>query len=98
MSDDPMPDRSMAHRDKIEWMIESAGWAFEPVGARVDTDPPQPPYGYTIGLEQAYGFPEVVVFGMTPANARESRPLLRPALLHATGARATAQASLQTIR
>lgn len=70
MSDDPMPDRSMAHREKIDWMIETAGWAFEPVGARVDTDPPRPPYGYTIGLEQAYGFPEVVVFGMTPANAR----------------------------
>ena len=58
-----MPDRSMAHREKIEWMIESAGWAFEAVAAHVDSVPPAPPRGYTVGLEDRFGFPEVAVFG-----------------------------------
>ncbi len=60
----------MAHVEKIDWMIESAGWAFETVSARIDTLPPSPPYGYTIGLEDRFAFPEVVVFGMTGAAAR----------------------------
>jgi hypothetical protein len=70
MDNDPVPDRTMAHVEKIEWMIESAGWAFEAVSARIDPSPPAPPYGYTIGLEDRYHFPEVIVFGMTAAAAR----------------------------
>ena len=34
---------------------------------------------------------------LEPALAREARPLLRPALLHATGAGATAQAALKKL-
>jgi Domain of unknown function (DUF4262) len=70
MSGDVFPDRGMEHRDKIAWMIESAGWAIEPVPPRPDLDPPVPGYAYTIGLETAFGFPEVVVFGLTPVAAR----------------------------
>ena len=70
MDHDPVPDRSMAHREKIEWMIETSGWAFEAIAARVDSLPPEPPLSYTIGLEERFRFPEVVVFGMTPAAAR----------------------------
>jgi Domain of unknown function (DUF4262) len=64
-----MPDRSMEHRDKIAWMIETRGWAIEPVGPHPETDPPSPPYAYTIGFEAAFGFPEVVIFGLTPVAA-----------------------------
>ena len=41
VSDDPMPDRSMEHLDKLLWMIETNGWALEPVAARPDLDPPR---------------------------------------------------------
>jgi hypothetical protein len=60
----------MAHRDKIEWMIETSGWAFQPVPARPDPEHPLGSYGYTIGLPVAFGFPEIVVFGLTAATAR----------------------------
>ena len=36
-----MPDRSMEHLDKLLWMIETNGWALEPVAARPDLDPPR---------------------------------------------------------
>jgi hypothetical protein len=67
---DVFPDRSMEHRDKIAWMIEQSGWALEPVAARTDHDPPEPPYAYTVGMESTFGFPEIVVFGLTPVAAR----------------------------
>ncbi|MFM7536743.1 MAG: DUF4262 domain-containing protein [Acidimicrobiales bacterium] len=67
---DVFPDRSMEHRDKIAWMIETEGWAIEPVPARLDMTPPQPPYAYTIGIEDSFGFPEIVVFGLKPVAAR----------------------------
>ena len=52
-------------------MPTSAGvWALEPVPARTDTTPPIPGYAYTIGFPEAYGFPEVLVFGLTPVAAR----------------------------
>ena len=37
--------------------------------ARADTDPPTPAYAYTIGVPAAVDFPEVAVFGLTPAAA-----------------------------
>lgn len=67
---DSFPDRSMAHLDKIDWMIETAGWAMEAVDADRSVNPPRAPYTYSIGFETAYRFGDVVVFGMTPANAR----------------------------
>lgn len=66
---DVFPDRSMEHRDKIEWMIETKGWALEPVPPRPAHDPPIPGYAYTVGFETAFGFPEVVVFGLQPVAA-----------------------------
>ena len=45
MGDDVFPDRSMALRDKLAWMIETTGWLLEPVGANTATDPPLPGYG-----------------------------------------------------
>ena len=59
----------MSDLDKIEWMIETNGYAVEPVGARPEADPPEPGYTYTIGVPELVGFPDVVVFGLTPAAA-----------------------------
>ena len=61
-----LPDFHIPHAEKIEWMIETKGYALEPVAPRPDTDPPLPGYTYTIGLTDALGFPEVAVFGLTP--------------------------------
>lgn len=61
-----LPDFHIPHVDKIEWMIETTGWALEPVPADVETDPPTPGYAYSIGLPEAVGFPDVAVFGLTP--------------------------------
>ena len=61
-----MPDFHIPHAEKIEWMIETNGWALEPVLPRSDVDPPVPAYAYTIGFPAAFGFPEVLLFGLTP--------------------------------
>lgn len=55
--------------EKIGWMVETKGYAVEPVPARLDTDPPLAGYVYTIGFPEAFGFPDVVVFGLAPAAA-----------------------------
>jgi hypothetical protein len=65
-----LPDFEIPHAEKIEWMIETAGWALESVGARTDTDPPNPAYTYSIGLPEAVDFPEVALFGLTPVAAK----------------------------
>lgn len=62
-----LPDFHIPHAEKIDWMIETNGWAIEPVAARADLDPPQPAHAYTIGVPALTGFPEVVVFGLTPS-------------------------------
>jgi hypothetical protein len=64
-----LPDFHIPHAEKIEWMIETKGYAIEPVAARGDTDPPMPGYCYTIGVPELAGFPEIVVFGLTPVAA-----------------------------
>jgi hypothetical protein len=51
----------MEHRDKVAWMVEQHGWAFEPVPAHPELDPPIPGYGYSIGFEAAFAFLELVV-------------------------------------
>lgn len=61
-----LPDFHIPHAEKIEWMIETNGWALEPVAARPDLDPPRPSYAYSIGMPDAVSFPDVVVFGLTP--------------------------------
>ena len=50
---------SMSDVDKIEWMIETNGWALEPVAPVYDADPPTPAYAYTIGVPELTGFAEV---------------------------------------
>jgi hypothetical protein len=64
-----LPDFRIPHAEKIEWMIETKGYAIEPVAAREDVDPPVPGYCYTIGVPELVGFPEIVVFGLTPVAA-----------------------------
>ena len=66
----PLPDFSIPHQEKIDWMVETTGWAIEPVPAQTDTDPPVPGYAYTISFPETFGFPEVLVFGLTPVAAR----------------------------
>jgi hypothetical protein len=65
-----MPDFHIPHAEKIEWMIETTGWALEPVAADVEHDPPTPGYAYSIGMTDAVGFPDIVVFGLTPVAAK----------------------------
>ncbi len=65
-----LPDFHIPHAEKIEWMIETNGWAIEPAPARAESDPPMPGYAYTIGFGAAFGFPEVVLFGLTPVASR----------------------------
>lgn len=64
-----LPDFHIPHAEKIEWMIETNGWALEPVAPRADTDPPTAAYAYTIGVPALVGFPEIAVFGLSPSAA-----------------------------
>ncbi len=64
-----LPDFHIPHAEKIEWMIETNGWALEPVQPDPDSDPPLPAYAYTIGLPELTGFAEVVIFGLQPVAA-----------------------------
>lgn len=65
-----LPDFHIPHADKIEWMIETNGWAIEPVAADASTSPPTPAYAYTIGVRDLTGFPDLVAFGLKPSSAR----------------------------
>lgn len=65
-----LPDFKIPHAEKIEWMIETNGWAIEPVPADVSTDRPSPGFVYTIGFPERFGFPEVVIFGLTPVASK----------------------------
>lgn len=55
--------------DKIEWMIETHGWALETIAADPSTDPPTAACAYSIGMRAAVDFPDVVVYGLAPAAA-----------------------------
>jgi len=79
-----LPDFHIPHAEKIEWMIETKGWAIEPVMPDPDTDPPTPAYAYTIGLPELTGFAEVAVFGLTPVAASGLLDLLVDLLLGGT--------------
>ena len=65
-----LPDFHLPHAEKIDWMVETEGYAVEPVLPDPTTDPPRPAYAYTIGFPAHVAFPEVVVFGLTPVAAR----------------------------
>ena len=64
-----LPDFHIPHAEKIEWMIETNGWALEPVAADPDATPPTPAYAYSIGLRDAVDFADVAVFGLAPVAA-----------------------------
>ncbi len=65
-----LPDFHLPHAEKIEWMIETDGFAVEPVLADASIEPPRPGYTYTIGFPTHAEFPDVAVFGLTPIAAR----------------------------
>ena len=79
-----LPDFHIPHAEKIEWMIETNGWAIEPVPACADTEPPSPSYAYTIGVTALTGFPEIAVFGLTPVAANGLAGLVIDALRSGT--------------
>jgi hypothetical protein len=58
----------MSYDDKIREVIELNGWCAVPVAASID--PPRPGYTYSVGFESEFGRPEVVIFGVQPAQAR----------------------------
>lgn len=64
-----LPDFRIPHAEKIEWMIDTSGWALEVVPERPHEVPPGAAYAYTIGFPEAFGFPEVLLFGLTPSAA-----------------------------
>ena len=72
-----LPDFHIPLDEKIDWMIESEGFAVEPVAPDVDGDPPRAGYTYTIGFPAHIDFPEVVVFGLKPVQARGLIGLVR---------------------
>jgi len=65
-----LPDFHIPHAEKIDWMVETHGWAIEAVPAQPNADPPQAGYVYTVGYPEAFGFPDVVLCGLTASAAR----------------------------
>lgn len=74
----------MSHRDKVLFMLEREGWALDAVPPQADLDPPFPRYAYTIGFDDRFGFPEVVVVGLSPVACRGLFDLLADALAGGT--------------
>ncbi len=72
-----LPDFHIPHAEKIEWMIETDGFAVEAVAPDFDSDPPRAGYTYTIGFPAHVAFPDVVVFGLKPVEARGLIGLVR---------------------
>lgn len=64
-----LPDFHIPHAEKIEWMIETHGWALETIAADPSTDPPTAACAYSIGMRAAVDFPDVAIFGLAPAAA-----------------------------
>lgn len=64
-----LPDFDIPLAEKIEWMVETKGYAVEPVAPDASSDPPRAGYTYTIGLPALTGFADIVVFGLTPVAA-----------------------------
>lgn len=84
MTDDVFRDRDMSQRDKIEFMLEQDGWAIEAVRERTDLDPPIPTYSYTVGFQDRFGFPEVLIFGLKPVSCRGLFDMIADALAGGT--------------
>jgi hypothetical protein len=74
----------MSALDKIEWMVETDGYALEVVPPDAEVDPPQAGYSYTLNFPAHVQFPDVVVFGLTPVAARGLIGLVRDMLAGGT--------------
>jgi hypothetical protein len=76
---DPNADHyhQMSRAEKIEWMIETDGYALEVVAPDTESNPPQAGYTYTINFPEHVEFADVVVFGLTPVAARGLLGLVR---------------------
>jgi hypothetical protein len=79
-----LPDFHLPHAEKIDWMIETDGYALEVVPPDAGSDPPQAGYAYTINFPHHVQFPDVVVFGLTPVAARGLIGLVRDTLAAGT--------------
>jgi hypothetical protein len=64
-------DFSISHREKIEWMLETNGWALEAVRPQVGDAAASPAHSYSIGVTALTGFPEILVIGLAPATAND---------------------------
>ncbi len=64
-----LPDFHIPHAEKIEWMIDTHGWALETIAADPSTDPPTAACAYSIGMRAAVDFPDIAIFGLAPAAA-----------------------------
>jgi len=94
MSQD-LPNFKIPHAEKIEWMVETNGWAIETVAAGAFTTAegaPFPGYAYSINFTAAVGVPEVVVCGLTPVACRGLFDLV--ANLRGSGAELVADVAL----
>ncbi len=68
-----LPDFKIPHREKIEWMVETNGWAIEtvPAGSFATADgAPFPGYAYTVDFPSRFAMAEVVILGLTPVACR----------------------------
>lgn len=61
-----LPDFDITLAEKIEWMVQTKGYAIEPVAPDAAAAPPRAGYTYTIGVPALTAFPDIVVFGLTP--------------------------------
>jgi hypothetical protein len=71
--DDNLPNFRIPHAEKIDWMVETNGWAMETVAAGEFTTPdgsPFPAFTYSINFPSLLGIPEVVTCGLTPVACR----------------------------
>ena len=66
-----LPDFNIPHREKIDWMIETHGWALEAVRPAVDEASARPAHAYSIGVTLLTGFAEILVIGLAPATASD---------------------------
>lgn len=64
-----LPNFHIPHMEKIEWMVETKGWAVETVTAGTFSfgdGQPLPTYTYTVNFPSRFSMPEIVILGLTP--------------------------------
>ena len=65
-----MSEFDISPSERIAFMIDTDGFAVEVVPPQPELDPPLGAYTYTIGFPNHTGFPDIVVFGLTPVATR----------------------------